>query len=292
MASFTAAAHRVRDVGPADDPVLHLLFDVRVPADRRPDLVVRRPARPRLPAGRDRGPHDADRRGAAALRRAVAACSRSRTRTAARTTPRSRTRSAVIVRDGIRRMYGPSPRTASTTSPSTTRTTCSRRCRRASRTGIVRGHVPVPRRRRRRVHTARRSSRAARWCCRRSRRSSCSPSTTTSPPTCGACPVGSSCATTRSTCERWNRLHPTDAAAHAVRHRAARGRRGPGRRGHRLGEAGARLRSPGSCPSPTSCSAPTATASPTCAPRCAGTSRSTPPTCGRGARRRWRRRAT
>ena len=35
----------VRDVGSADDPVLHLLFDVRVPARRRPHLVVRRPAR-------------------------------------------------------------------------------------------------------------------------------------------------------------------------------------------------------------------------------------------------------
>ena len=36
--------------------------------------------------------------------------------------------------------------------------------------------------------------------------------------------------------------------------------------------------SPVSCPSPTSCSAPTATGSPTSAPRCAATSRSTPPT--------------
>ena len=61
--------HRVRDVGPADDPVLHLLFDVRLPARRRPHLVVRRPAGTRLPARRHRRPHHPRRRGAAALRR-------------------------------------------------------------------------------------------------------------------------------------------------------------------------------------------------------------------------------
>ena len=63
--------HRGRDelrhVGRADDPVLHLLFDVRVPAGRRPHLELRRPARPRLPARRDRRPHHAHGRGAAAL---------------------------------------------------------------------------------------------------------------------------------------------------------------------------------------------------------------------------------
>ena len=61
--------HGVRDVGSTARAVLHLLFDVRVPAGRRPDLVVRRPARARVPARRDRGPHDADGGGAAALRR-------------------------------------------------------------------------------------------------------------------------------------------------------------------------------------------------------------------------------
>ena len=92
MASFTAAGTVVRDVGPADDPVLHLLFDVRVPARRRPHLVVRRPAGPRVPARRHRRPHHARRRGAAALRRPEPAARRRRTRTAARTTRRSRTR--------------------------------------------------------------------------------------------------------------------------------------------------------------------------------------------------------
>ena len=64
---------------------------------------------PRLPARRDRGPHDAHRRGPAALRRPEPAARDSRSRTAAPTTPRSRTRWRVIVRDGIERMYGAEP---------------------------------------------------------------------------------------------------------------------------------------------------------------------------------------
>ena len=92
MASFTAAGHVVRDVGPADDPVLHLLFDVRVPARRRPHLVVRRPAGPRLPARRDRGPHHPRRGGAPALRRSQPAAGVGVPELPRRTTPRSRTR--------------------------------------------------------------------------------------------------------------------------------------------------------------------------------------------------------
>ena len=84
---------RVRDVGSADDPVLRLLLDVRVPARRRPDLVVRRPARSGLPAwarlrAARRSPAK-DCNTATDSRR----CTRWRIRTAARTTPRSRTRS-------------------------------------------------------------------------------------------------------------------------------------------------------------------------------------------------------
>ena len=51
----------VLDPRRAHDPVLHLLLDVRVPADRRLDLGDGRPARPRLPDRRDRRPHHADR---------------------------------------------------------------------------------------------------------------------------------------------------------------------------------------------------------------------------------------
>ena len=70
--------HVVRDVGPADDPVLHLLFDVRVPARRRPHLGVRRPARPRLPARRHRRAHHARRRRVCSTATARASCWRRR----------------------------------------------------------------------------------------------------------------------------------------------------------------------------------------------------------------------
>ena len=57
----------------ADDPVLHLLLDVRLPAHRRLDLGDGRPARPRLPDRRHGRPYDAHRRGAPARRRALPA---------------------------------------------------------------------------------------------------------------------------------------------------------------------------------------------------------------------------
>ena len=46
-----------------DDPVLHLLLDVRLPARRRPRLGGRRQPRARVPARRHRRAHDAQRRG-------------------------------------------------------------------------------------------------------------------------------------------------------------------------------------------------------------------------------------
>ena len=72
--------HVVRDARRADDPDLHLLLDVRVPADRRRDLGRRRPDEPRLPDRRHRRAHHADRRGPAARRRPLAAAGRRRTR--------------------------------------------------------------------------------------------------------------------------------------------------------------------------------------------------------------------
>ena len=62
----------VLDARRADDPVLHLLLDVRLPARRRPCVGRRRHALARLPAGRHRRPHDAERRGAAARGRPFA----------------------------------------------------------------------------------------------------------------------------------------------------------------------------------------------------------------------------
>ena len=61
MADFIAAATVVRDARRADDPLLHLLLDVRLAAHRRPDVAARRPARPGLHRRRDGRPYDADR---------------------------------------------------------------------------------------------------------------------------------------------------------------------------------------------------------------------------------------
>ena len=66
MSSWIAAATVVQHARRVDDPVLHLLLDVRLPARRRPRLGGRRHARARLPARRHRGPHDAERRRSAA----------------------------------------------------------------------------------------------------------------------------------------------------------------------------------------------------------------------------------
>ncbi len=64
---------RVRNARRADDPGLHVLFDVRLPADRRLDLGHGRPAGARLPDRRHRRSYDAHRRGTAARRRPLAA---------------------------------------------------------------------------------------------------------------------------------------------------------------------------------------------------------------------------
>ena len=60
------------DARRTDDPVLHLLFDVRLPARRRSGLGCRRHALSRLPARRHRRADDAERRGPAARGRAFA----------------------------------------------------------------------------------------------------------------------------------------------------------------------------------------------------------------------------
>ena len=77
----------------ADDPVLHLLLDVRHAARGRPGLGRRRPARARLPDGRHRRAHDAQRRGPAARGRPQPHLHLGRSPTASPTTPPSPTRS-------------------------------------------------------------------------------------------------------------------------------------------------------------------------------------------------------
>ena len=83
----------VLDARRADDPVLHLLLDVRLPARRRPRLGGGRHALARLPAGRHRRAHHAQRRRPAARGRPLARLCRRRSRTACRTTRPSATRS-------------------------------------------------------------------------------------------------------------------------------------------------------------------------------------------------------
>ena len=142
--------HELRAPRRADGAVLHLLFDVRVPAGRRPDLGRRRRAGPRLPARRDGGTHDAARRRACSTRTATACVLASAVPTVPGLRPRVR------VRDGDDReaRHAPhvrdrSPRTSSTTSRCTTRTTRCRRCPTGRRGRHHRGPLQVGRRARR-----------------------------------------------------------------------------------------------------------------------------------------------
>ena len=105
--------HRLRDARRQHDPVLHLLLDVRLPARRRPDLGGRRLADARLPARRHRRPHDARRRGAAAPGRPQPRLSLS-VPNCVSYDPAFAYELAVIIQDGIRRMYA-SRRASSTT---------------------------------------------------------------------------------------------------------------------------------------------------------------------------------
>ena len=82
----------VLDARRADDPLLHLLLDVRLPAHRRPRVGGRRHALARLPARRHRRTHDAERRRACSTRTATRRSSPRRSPTACPTTRRSPTR--------------------------------------------------------------------------------------------------------------------------------------------------------------------------------------------------------
>ncbi len=105
---------------------------------------------------------------------------------------------AVIIREGIERMYGENAEdvfyylTLYNENYSMPRDATGRRGR-----DRARASTGTPRRPSRR-RTARSCWRAAPRCSRRSRRSSCSPTSSTSPPTCGARRATSCCARTRS----------------------------------------------------------------------------------------------
>ena len=217
MASFQAAGHVVRDPRRADDPVLHLLLDVRVPADRRPGVGLRRPARARVHDGRHGGPDDARRRGAPARRRPHAGARLDRARhpglrpgvrvrarddRARRRHPHvPRRRGRLLLRHGLQRELRPAAE--------------ARGRRRGDREG------PLPVRAGARARATRRAG-CGSWApgrssSRSSRRATSWPRSSASPPRCTRRPRSSSCATRRSRSERWNRLHPDEDAARPVR---------------------------------------------------------------------------
>ena len=109
MASFTAAGTAYATWGQPMIPffIFYSMFGFQRVGDL--DLVVRRPAGPRLPARRDRGPHHAHRRGAAALRRPEPAARDARYPNCRAYDPAFAYEVGVIVRDGIERMYGAEP---------------------------------------------------------------------------------------------------------------------------------------------------------------------------------------
>ena len=222
--SVIAAGTSLRHARRAHDPGLRLLLDVRLPAHRRPDVGVRRPAGPRLPARRHRRPHHAERRGPAARGRALACCSPRPTRPAWPTTRRSPTRSPTSSRTGCERMYGDrGARTSSTTSPSTTsrsRSRPNRTCR--ARGGRAARALPLPPRRRpgdgdRPAPSCWPAASAMRRALRGP--ASCSPRTGAWPPTSGRRPPGTSCAATPWPCDEHNLLHPDASRGCRASHR-------------------------------------------------------------------------
>ena len=72
ISSWIAAGHLVLQSRSADDSVLHLLFDVRLPAHRRSRVGGGRQPHARVLARRNVGPHDAQRRRACSTKTAAA----------------------------------------------------------------------------------------------------------------------------------------------------------------------------------------------------------------------------
>ena len=105
MASFTGRRHGLCDPRRGDDPVLHLLLDVRLPADRRPGLGARGCPRPRVHDGRDRRPDHPHTARASSTTTATATCSPRRSRSVRAYDPAYAYELAAVIRDGIERMY-------------------------------------------------------------------------------------------------------------------------------------------------------------------------------------------
>ena len=240
MASLQAAATSYATPRPPDDPVLHLLLDVRLPADRRPDLGAGRRPRPRLHDGRDRRPDDAHRRGPPARRRP-------------HPHPRLDRPELPRLRPGLRlRARGDRPRrhradvrrrarTSSTTSRSTTRTTPSRRSPRASTRGSSGASTG--------------SARRPTWAAKAHRARLVGSGSILQQAVAAqellaekfgiaaevySAPSFPLLRRDALEAERWNRLHPDRDAARAVRRVGPRARRRPDHRRDRLAEGPAR----------------------------------------------------
>ena len=225
MSSLDRRRHVVRQPRRADDPVLHLLLDVRLPADRRPRLGRRRQPHARLPARRHRGPHDAQRRGPAARGRPLAPAQRDdpelrRLRPDLRLRARGdhpRRPAAHVHRAGGRLLL---PHADERELRST------RRCRRAPRRASCAGMYLLRRRRGR----GRRSScwARARSCARCWPARSCCATTSASRRTSGASRASPSCGREGMEAERWNTLHPGEEPRTTCVAAAARRRGRPG----------------------------------------------------------------
>ena len=287
MASFTAAGTAYATPRHRHDPVLHLLLDVRLPAHRRPDLGVRRPARARLPARRDRRPHDARTARGCSTRTATAICSRATVPNLVAYDPAFAYELAVIIAGRPAPHVRRSARTSSTTSRSTTRTTRCRRMPEGVAEGILAGPLPLRAvgdlpAERPRVQLLGSGSILRRGAAGAADRS---PSATASRPTSGAPPATRSCAARRSSASAGTCCTPAKSRAGALRDARARRQRAAGRRGHRLHEAGARPDRPLGAAGPAAARHRRLRPQRDARRRCAASSRSTPSTRSRRARR-------
>ena len=184
-ASFTAVGTSYCHPQRADDPALHLLLDVRLPAHRRQLLGRSRSDGTRFRAGRHRWAHHAGRRGPAARRRALVAAGlvqpgrgglrpgvrlRDRLHRGERARPdvRRRTGERVLLHHHLQRALRAAGRTRGA------------RCR-----GAATRHLPVPARAGRSVRTAHRSWRPAWRCPKHCGPPNCWPTNGTSPPMSG-----------------------------------------------------------------------------------------------------------
>ena len=222
MASFTAASTAYATWGYPMIPffIFYSMFGFQRVGDH--DLGARRPAGQGLPARRDRGPHDADRR------RACSTATGSRCMYAM-AYPNCRAYDpafayevGVLVRDGIRRMYGPEPEDCFYYLTLYNENYVQPPMPEGVEDGIVRGMYLLPRRAGR-AHAPRADPRERSDGAAGARSAGrCSPSTTTSRADVWSVPGWKQLRDDALDVRALEPAAPGGAAAHAVRHRAAR----------------------------------------------------------------------